>query len=198
MAYVTGDVLPLAEVNTKPRANMAQEDAIAYPVPITAWVYADGDVLNTTGAAGDPQIVMGGWGSGTGILRGQDAHGTTKTETVCFDFAVPECYVAAETVSLTVTARYSDSGTGTMSAKTIDAEVYEIAEAGTASSDLCTTAAQTLTTSMAQYTFAITSSAIAAGDILRVLLRIVLTESGGSGAQKAEFGGASIKLDIKG
>ncbi|MDD5543889.1 MAG: hypothetical protein PHX83_12015 [Acidobacteriia bacterium] len=198
MAYGTGDVLPLAEVNSKPRANLKQEDAISYPVPITAWVYADGDVLNTTGAAGDPQIVMGGYGSGTGVLRGQDAHGTTKTETVCFAFRVPECYVAAETITLSVTARYSDTGTGTMSAKSIDCECYEIAEAGTAGSDICATAAQTLTTSMAAFSFTITASGVSPGDLLRFFVRTVLTESGGTGAQKAEIGGATVKLDIKG
>ncbi len=197
MAHATGDVLTVAEVDTQPRTNHLQEDAINFPIPISQWTWADGDKPNTTGAAGDPKLVMGGYGSGTGYFQGEDAHATTKTETLCLTFAVPECYVAAETITLSVTARYYDTATGTMSAKTIDCEVYEVAEAGTASADLCTTAAQTLTTSMAAYSFAITSAAVSPGDILRAFFRIVLTESGGTGAQKAEFGGATFKLDIK-
>ena len=85
-----------------------------------------------------------------------------------------------------------------MSVKTIDCEVYEIAEAGTAGSDICSTAAQNLTTSMAQYTFVVTDTDLVRGDLLRVFIRTVITESGGTGAQKAEIGGASVIMDIRG
>lgn len=196
--FATGDQLTAAWMNAIPRTNFLQEDLAAYRVLLSAFRYADGSIPDTTGAAGNPKIIMGGYGSGTGKFEGEDAHGATKTETLCFDAILPPEYVAGETVTLTVTCRYSDSGTGSMSTKTIDAEAYEIAEAGTAGSDICATAAQNITTSMAQYSFTITPTNLTAGDTLRVFLRIVLTESGGSGAQRAEFGGATIKADIKG
>jgi len=51
---------------------------------------------------------------------------------------------------------------------------------------------------MAQYTFVLTDTDLVRGDKLMVFLRTVITESGGSGAQKAEIGGASVLADIKG
>jgi len=197
MAYVTGDVLPQSEVNSKPRANLLQEDAVTYPIPLIDFRWADGTIPDTTGAAGNPQIVIGGWGSGTGIFRGEDAQAAEKTETLFIDFAVPECYVASETITAKVSARYNDAGANTMATKTIDCEAYEIAQAGTAGSDLCATAAQTITGTMASYSFTITDASISPGDMLRVYFRIVV-EGNSGGVVKAEFGGATIDLDIKG
>ena len=197
MAYAQGDVLPIAEVNSKPRANFLQEDAVPYPIPLTAFRWADGTIPDTTGAAGNPQIVMGGYGSGTGIFIGEDSQAAAKTETLFFDFAIPECYVAAQTVAVTVTARYADAGSNTMATKTIDCEAYKVAEAGTAGSDICATAIQTLTGAMAQYTFVITAATLSPGDMLRVFIQII-TEGNNDDVVKAELGGASVQLDIKG
>jgi len=196
--FVAGDPIPASFMNAFKRGNQEQIALQAYPVPLCSLRYADGDPVNATGAAGDPKLIMGGWGSGTGILQGEDAHGTTKTETVCLEFPVPECYDDGQDVKITVTARVNDSGAGTMSVKSIDCEAYEVAEAGTAGADLCATAAQTLTTSMAQYTFVVTATGLVRGDMLMVLVRTVITESGGTGAQKAEIGGVSLLADIKG
>ena len=198
MTYVTGNVLPEAELNSKPRANLALESAVIYPAPLLWWTWADGSKPDTTGATGNPKIIMGGYSSGTGIFQGQDAHGTTKTETLALAFPLPECYVAAGNVTLTATARYNDSAAGTITVKTLAAKVYKVSEDGTAGADINSTAPQTLTGTMAQYSFTITPATLSPGNLLRIYLQIVLTVTGGTGAQKAEFGGASLKLDIKG
>jgi len=197
-AFSARTVITSAFLNALKRGNQEQIALQIYPVPLSDIRYADGDVANATGAAGDPKLIMGGYGSGTGILQGEDAHGTTKTETVFFDFPVPECYDDDNDIKVTVSARINDSGSGTMSVKTIDCEVYKVAEAGTAGSDICATAAQTLTTVMTQFTFVVTDTGLVRGDMLRVFIRTVITESGGSGAQKAEIGGASVQVDIRG
>ena len=195
--YVTGDVLSPEVANAWPRSKMEQENTVRYSIPLTAFRWADGSIPNTTGAAGKPKVVMGGYGSGTGIFQGEDAQSSAKTETLAFDFAIPECYVAGQTVQVSVTARYNDAGSNTVAQKSLDCEGYEVTEAGTAGSDLCATAAQTLTGSMAAYTFAITADNLSAGDLIRVFLRTVL-QGDGSGVLKMELGGASVKLDIKG
>lgn len=197
-AFVAGDPIPASFMNALKRGNQEQIALQVLPVPLCSLRYADGSTVNPTGAAGKPKLVMGGWGSGAGILQGEDAHGTTKTETVCLEFAIPESFDDGQDVKLTITARVNDSGAGTMSVKTIDVEAYEVAEAGTAGPDLCATAAQDLTTSMAQYTFVVTATGLVRGDMLRILVRTVITESGGTGAQKAEIGGVSLLADIKG
>ncbi len=160
--------------------------------------YADGDPVNATGAAGDPKFISGGWGNASGILQGEDAHGTTKTETVFADFAIPESYDDGEDIQIAVTARVNDSGAGTMSVKSIDVQAFKIAQAGSAGADICATDAQTITGNMVEYTFELTASGISRGDLLRIFFRIVITESGGTGAQKAEIGGADALLDIRG
>lgn len=195
--WANGDVLTAAFLNAIPRVNLA-EDSIEYPVPLLQWRYANGDVLNATGAAGNPRLVMGGWGSGTGILQGEDAHGTTKTETVCFDFVLPPEYKAASDIYFYVAGRVYDTGSGTMSTKTIDVEAYEITGYGTAGADICADAAQNLTTNMGWYIFAITATNLVAGDRIRVLARITITESGGTGSQYAQFGGATFLLTVRG
>lgn len=196
--FATGDPISSAFLNAIQRGNQEQIALQNYPVPITSMRYASGAVVDPTGAAGNPQLVMGGWGSGTGLLRGQNAHGTTKTETVAFDFRLPECYDDGQDIKVTVTARVYDTGSGTMSVKTVDCEAYKIAEAGTGGSDICATAAQAITTTMAQKTFVVTATGLVRGDLLRIFLRTVITESGGTGAQKAEIGGATVQLDIRG
>jgi len=175
---------------------MLQEDAVPYLIPLSAFRWADGSIPNITGAAGNPALVMGGYGSGTGILQGEDAQAGLKTETVYFDFAIPECYVASETVIIDVTARFNDAGTNTEATKTIDMQAYEIAEAGTAGSDICATAIQTLTAAMASYSFTITDSGLSAGDLLRVFVQCKL-QGDSNGALKVEIGGATVNLDIK-
>jgi len=195
--YVTGDVLPLSEVNEKPRASLLQEDAVPYPIPLSAFRWADGLIPETTGAAGKPKLSMGGYGSGTGIFIGEDAQAALKTETLFFDFAIPECYVASETVIIDVTARFNDAGTNTEATKTIDMQCYEIAEAGTAGSDICATAIQTLTAAMASYSFTITDAGLAPGDLLRVFIQCKL-QGDSNGALTIEVGGATVNLDIRG
>ena len=197
-AFTTRTAITAAFLNAIKRGNQEQVALQVYPMSICHLRYANGTVLDATGATGNPKLVMGGWGSGTGIIQGQDAHGTTKTETVVALFPLPECYDDGQDIKVTVTARVNDSGAGTMSVKTIDCECYKIAEAGTAGSDLCTTAAQNLTTIMAQYTFTITATSLVRGDLLRIFIRTVITESGGTGAQKAEIGGVSVQMDIRG
>ncbi len=195
--YSQGDTLTVAVANAWPRTNMAQEDAVGYKVPLSDFRYADGSIPDTTGAAGNPKLVMGGYGSGTGIFQGEDAQAATKTETLYFDFRLPECYVAGQTVTVSFSARFNDAGTNTENPKTIDCEAYEIAEAGTAGSDICATAIQTMTASMASYSFTITPTGLSAGDLLRVFVQTALAGDS-NGALKMELGGATMALDIKG
>jgi len=195
--FNTGDEISAAFLNAIPRGNLEQEDLVNYPIQITAWRWADGSIPDTTGAAGNPAILMGGWGSGTGIFQGEDAQAGAKTETMFFDFPVPECYVDGETITLSVSARYNDAGTNSMGTKSIDVEAYEIAEAGTAGSDINNTAAQTLTGSMAAYSWTILPTNVGAGDMIRIYVRTVI-QGDNNGAVKMELGGATVKIDLKG
>ena len=195
--YAIGDVPSVDFFNAVPRANLDQDNLVPIPIGINEFRWADGLIPDTTGAAGKPKIVGGGYGSGTGIFQGEDAQAALKTETLYFEKRLPESYVAGQTVTVTFTARFNDAGTNTESTKTIDCEAYKIAEAGTAGSDICATAIQTTTAAMAQYTFTITAASLTAGSLLRVFAQMKL-QGDSNGALKNELGGASLNIDLKG
>lgn len=195
--FATGDALPASFLNAIPRANLAQESAVEYSIPLTSVRWEDGTIPDTTGAAGNPALVMGGYGSGTGIFQGEDAQAALKTERLAFDFSIPECYVSAGAFVVTVGARFYDAGTNTEATKQIDLEAYRIASYGTAGSDINSTAAQTLTASMAEYSFTITAATLTPGDLVRVFIETQL-QGDSNGALKAEVGGMIVKIEVKG
>lgn len=197
-SFEVGTVLDPAFLNAIPRGNNEQVALQRFPLPISQMRYSDGDPVNATGGAGDPQIAMSGWADGSGVLRGQDAHGTTKTETVFIDFAVPESYCDGEDIRVGVRARVNDTGSGVMTTKTVDVAAYKIDSSGAAGADICATDEQEIATNSLEYAFVLTPTGVVRGDLLRIYFRTVITESGGSGTQKAEIGGADVMLDIKG
>lgn len=196
-AFATRTPITATFLNAIQRGNQEQIALQRYGLPLTSFRYSDGTEPVATAAAGKPGIKMGGWGSGTGYFQGENAKNTTKTEYLAIDVMLPDSYDDDEDIKIGVTARVNQSG-GTISVKTIDIECYKLADAGTAGSDLCSTAAQNLTTSMAEYLFVITNTGLVRGDRLRVIIKTVVTETANSGTQYAEVGGASLYADIKG
>lgn len=196
-AFSLRTVISSAFLNAIPRGNQEQIALQRYPVPISGFRYSDGLPPAVAAAAGKPGIKMGGAGSGTGYFQGENAKNTTKTEYLAFDLSLPDSYDDGEDIQVGITCRVNQSG-GTISVKTIDMECYKIADAGSAGADLCATAAQDMTISMAEYIFAITATGLVRGDRLRVIAKTVVTETANSGTQYAEVGGASLYVDIRG
>ncbi len=154
----------------------------------------DGTVLDAAGGAGLFSISAGGYGTGTLILKGENTNSNTKTESLCFEFMLPEDYIADADVKLRVRAKYDDSA-GTVGTKTLDAEVYELDDDGAVGSDIQATAIQTLTNSFADYDFTITDTGLAAGDRLMVLIEGVLQETAGGGNIWIEIGSIEVQYD---
>ena len=181
------------------RSDLIQEDLQRYPIGLMAACRNDdGTVLDATGGAGKFSVSAGGWGTGTLILEGEDAQNATKTDTLCFEFALPVEYVADADVKVNVHARYDDSGGGTNPTCTIDVEAYELTDAGAVGADLCTTAAQSLTTSFGGMTFVLTDTDLTAGDRLLVLVRASVQEGGDTGTLTAQIGSIEMQLDVQG
>ncbi len=190
-------VIPSTFLNAIQRGNQEQIALQRYPVPLPAIRYSDGTVPVATAAAGKPGIKMGGFGVGTGYFQGENAKGTTKTEYLAFDVALPDSYDDGEDIQIGLTCRVNQTG-GTISVKSVDMECYKAADAGTVGADLCQTAAQNMTTSMAEYLFTILQTGLMRGDRLRVILKTVVTETANTGTQYTEVGGASMYADIRG
>ena len=156
---------------------------------------ADGTVLDATGAATAFAINAGDWGTGTLTLLGADAVGAAITSTLCFEYTLPDNYIADTDVKLMIRAKYDDGEGGSSPTCTIDAEAYELDDSGAVGSDLVTTAVQSLTNAFADYTFVMTDTGLAAGDRLMVLVRTVITEGGGSFALFSVIGSIEMQTD---
>jgi len=178
------------------RADMEQEANAIYRVPLMTCRNANGTVMDATGGAGLFSIANGGYGAGTLVLNSEGANGNTKTDTLCFEFALPPEYDDGETVTIKVHAKYS--GAGTVGTKTLDLEAYELDAEGATAGDICGTAIQTLTTSFASYSFTITPAGLAAGDKILVFVQAVIQESISGGALTVTIGDIRATLDIKG
>ena len=160
-----------------PRSWIAESsDTVA--VPLTSCRNADATVIGAA-AAGNFSIEGGGYGSGTLLLKGEEAISETETSYFMFEIAVPHEYISTANMWVNVTAIVA--GAGTLGAtKTIDMKIYENIGDGTASADLCATAAQTLTTSSATYIFGMTEAAVLVSDRLSCFVETSIIESVGT------------------
>lgn len=133
----------------------------------------DGAPLAAAAAAGDFGVTCT---PGTVLqLISEVANNNTKTDKALWEFVVPDSYVAGQDLSLIINAEIN--GAGTPGTKTVDAEVFEQATNGTGTTDICATAAQAIAANAADYTFTITGTNIAPGDVLLVVVTIVLQET---------------------
>ena len=180
------------------RSQITQEALERYPIALMSGVRnADGTVLDATGASTKFKIVPGGYGSGTLTLQGRNANNSTQTDTLMFEFPIPPEYDDDDDVRLVVHCRVNDSA-GTVGTKTIDAEVYELTDAGAVGSDLCATTIQTMSNSFADYSFTITDSGLAGGDRLICFVRIIIQETASGGNIFSLIGSIEMQLDILG
>lgn len=148
----------------------------------------DGAPLAAATAAGDFGLTCT---PGTAMyLIGEAAQNNTKTDKALWEFVLPDTYVAGQDLTLTVNADYD--GTGVAGTKTIDASVYEQAAVGTGTTDLCATAAQTLTATAASYVFIITGTNLVPGDVVLIVVTVALEETGNLATLTARINSASL------
>lgn len=107
---------------------------------------------------------------------GNAASGNQKTDYAQIDFVLPPTYVSGAAITLQIRAK--TTALSTVSDK-VDAEV-KVAADGTLGSDICTTAAQQMTTSFAWYSFTITPTNRVAGDCLTIRFLTDLNDTGGT------------------
>lgn len=189
---------PTAVLGAIARSALTQDALKPYTVTLNRMGVAA--TLALLGAsAGTPSgafgLTPGTHGSATPKLIGEAASGNAKSDACRFLFTLPAEYDAAETITLRVRARV----TGLVQvSETIDAAVFKSDNAAGVGSDLCTTAAQTLTASFANYDFTVTPAGLAAGDTLDILLTGALDDTGGTANKLIEIGAVQMLLDVKG
>lgn len=112
------------------------------------------------------------------LLTGTQTNGgatASASEVAAFLFVLPQEYVAGEAITVRVRAKVS--ATRTVS-QTVDVVAKKVGD--TLGSDICTTAAQSLTTSYANYDFTVTPTSLVAGDVLWVEVYLATDDTGGS------------------
>jgi len=187
-------------LHTHPRANLVQDDAAVYRIPLQNCRSNTGLVLDASGGDTLFSIVNGGFGTGTLTLKGEEAVSETETTTLCFEFALPPEYVASETVTVAVECKVDDSGAGNAATETIEIEAYELGDDGTVGVNLASGGAQDMSggsDAFATYTSTITDADLAAGDKLLVFVQTVIEEDNGT-AVYAVIGNIEVRLDVKG
>ena len=110
-------------------------------------------------------------------LVGNAVSGTTKSDYAQIDLVLPAWYVPGAAISVRVRAKWS---TTLLTASSKVDVVAKVAADGSLGSDICTTAAQQVTTSFANYDFVITPTGRVAGETLTVQVALLGDDTGGT------------------
>jgi len=173
---VAGDWLDLQRSGCKYAGNVTEY------LPLLNWRLSSGQPLP---AAASSAIFGLSYVPATAVkLLGEATSSDSKTDYAAYTLVVPNTYVSALNFNLIVNCHFTSSGTSTSS--TIALAAYKLTSAGlvTSSENLVLTTAQTITSSAADYTFAIngapSSGNLSGGTSLSVLLTGVCATSSGS------------------
>jgi len=158
---------------------------------------ADGADLALSETAGD---FFRDIGTNQWLIQGEAAINETEASVGRFAFVLPENYVSGGTISLVVSALVTLAGDAANDAtSTIDMTAFKVTKAtGAVGSDLVTTAAQTLATAGADYSFTVTPTGLVAGDKLVCSLTTSVVETaGGTGAANSTITrlGAEVQVN---
>lgn len=181
---------------TIPRASLATETVF---VDLEEkFKAADGADLALSETAGD---FFRNVGTNQWLIDGEATINETEASVGLFNFVLPENYVAGGTITLVVSALVVLAGDAANDpTSTIDMEARLLSKtAGTVGSDLVSTAAQTLATAGADYSFTVTPTGLVAGDKLVCKLTTSVVETaGGTGAANSRITRLGANIQVKG
>ncbi|MBS0207228.1 MAG: hypothetical protein JSS49_30495 [Planctomycetes bacterium] len=161
-------------------------------------VTGTGAALGT--AAGTPAgalgLTVGTFATNSPKLIGEAASNNSKTDKCRFLFPLPVEYVAAGAV--TVRIRCKETVGAATVATSIDCECYKSDKEAGIGTDLCTTAAQDVTTEFGNKDFVITPAGLAPGDLLDIQLTAVTNDTGGAVGTIINITNVELLLDVQG
>lgn len=111
-------------------------------------------------------------------LLGNAASGNVKTDKGLVTFSLPAWYVSASPITVRLRAKIATT-LSTVSSK-VDVDSFKILADATLGSDLCTTAAQQVTTSYADYDFVCTPTSRVAGERVHLVVATIADDTGGT------------------
>jgi hypothetical protein len=178
---------------------LKQRPNVVFPILLTSLRIHDAyqTVLTQTGNTDDLALVGGTLGSASPMVQSGDVKASTTTRYARFQVIVPECYDAAETLSIVISAGMKTTVADTSC--TVDVEAYRVDKISGVSADLCATAAQSINSLVfASKTFAITAATLSAGDVLDVRIALACVDAATGTAVIPSIAGLDLVCDIKG
>ena len=182
------------------RAGLLQETLAVYPIPMTWWRVWDALATNLPGtsATDDLGLIGGTFATASPTIQTSDlkAAGATTRYARC-SIPLPVEYTAGETVVLRFHAGMKT--TIADNTATLDVQAYESDSEEGISADLCTTAVTTINSLvMADISFTITATTLAAGDLLDCRIAVAINDAAAITAVIGIIGSAALLVDIRG
>jgi len=186
-------------IGAVPRSKLTKESAAEYPIPLFLCRNSDGTVIDATGGAG--KFHLEGYGYGIRLVTEQiecgDMNHYLRTECT-----LPPEYVSGTDITLAICAHieYEEASPGDC---VVDVQAFPIDDRGESWSDLCQTAAQSLSWGWATKEFTLNGNTAGWGDLQpgdKILLRVRMYIEELSPPMWVEgyIGSMVMKLDIKG
>ncbi|MCP4585327.1 hypothetical protein [Pseudoalteromonas sp.] len=177
------------------RAELTQENLAVYTIPLSDVLVSDGSTLSSADTEDSGHHYIS-YSTGGLILMGNSPNSDTQTDVSIVQFSMPPEYVDGETVTIRLYAEYTADG----DTKTIDVSAYEFSVSdGSAvdGTDLCSTAAGTLSSDGSVFNFTVTPTNLAAGDVLIFTVTTAFEDDNGTTGE-AQIDAIQVLLDIKG
>lgn len=154
-------------------------------------------VLPTSTTTGDVflKIAGGTHGSASPLVQSADFASASGSQGLRIEAFLPPNYEDGETIAIVLRAKLTTDASVT---KTLDVECYKPDGDGSVGSDLCSTSAQSLTTSWANYTFVITPTGLVAGDPLDIEVTVALNDGVAGSGVVANISVVELQFDTRG
>ena len=142
-------------------------------------------------------LITGTPGTNSLRLQGVDFGGVSTDEKCGFEFVLPPEYVSGGSITVRANAQMNTAvSDGTA---TLDCECWSDDGDGTVSSDLCTTAAQSINSlTAANKDFVITPTGLVAGDRLFIRLSFAGSDTGNLAVMIPQINAVKVLLDVRG
>lgn len=179
---------------------LEQDDNVRFPVNFMDFRVHDAlqTVLPGTAANDDLALISGTFGTNGPRIQAGDLKAAGATTRYARALVrIPECYVAAQTVTFIISA--ATETTQADNSCTVDLQVYKLDKDATISADLCTTNATSINaTTYADKTFTITATDLSPGDVLDVRVAIACNDAATGTAVTPSIAGFDLCCDIRG
>lgn len=159
-------------------------------VPLLSGFNAAGGALaGTAGTATDFGVDINA--NNAPDLAGTAAQNNTKTNDVLYEVVLPDDYTAGANVTVSISSGYSASG-GTTITATVDMTAHLATDVGTAGADICATAAQAITLTIAEKSFTVTGTTLTPGARLIFKITTSVQEAGNTGTATGHVYGVRL------